>query len=254
VPRQGSEYVRDLALRAAAIGGRTLHAHDRLGLLTAHLTGIPAPTVYDSHEYWKGRDSSNPPSHWVRAIEPALAPRAAAVVTVSNGIARMLKADLRLSTTPLVLRNIPERPKDLAPTIRRARLRERLGLVADAPVAGFCGFITPRGRGIDVMINALDAAPSWHLVLIGPFRGMTPERLRKLCTESGVTDRIHFMNEVPQSELLSLLAEVDVGLCMTPNINSNYRHALPNKLFEYVMAGVGVIATDLPDIADFVSE
>src|SRR5207253_10288792 len=52
---------------------------------------------------------------------------------------------------------------------------------------------------------------------------------------------------VPLSELLANTAEADVGVTLLQDTCENHRLALPNKLFEYIAAGVPVVASALPE-------
>src|SRR4051794_4014354 len=110
-----------------------VHAHDAAmllpGLLGARLTR--AKLVYDSHELATGvpyRDG-----HWaafVRAIERLAVPRAAAVITVTDGIAERMQSLYGLSERPAVVRNVTELEP---PGAARGALRERLA-IGDAPL------------------------------------------------------------------------------------------------------------------------
>lgn len=68
----------------------------------------------------------------------------------------------------------------------------------------------------------------------------------------GLRDRVHFLDPVPPDALLSYTASADVGVTLLEDTCLNHRYALPNKLFEYLMAGIPVLASDLPEIRDVV--
>ena len=74
------------------------------------------------------------------------------------------------------------------------------------------------------------------------------EVLAALIRKRGAADRILVLDSVPLSELLDNTAEADVGVTLLQDTCENHRLALPNKLFEYIAAGVPVIASALPEV------
>jgi glycosyltransferase involved in cell wall biosynthesis len=50
------------------------------------------------------------------------------------------------------------------------------------------------------------------------------------------------------------LTEFDIGLVVTRPLTLNDRLALPNKLFEYLMAGLAVVVPDMPGVGAIVAE
>jgi len=93
------------------------------------------------------------------------------------------------------------------------------------------------------------AVPDAHLVFLGdegePGYGA---ELARLAASSGLDGRVHFAPSVPLEELLAQTAEADVGVSLLEDVCENHRLALPNKVFEYVSAGVPVVASDLPEL------
>ena len=64
--------------------------------------------------------------------------------------------------------------------------------------------------------------------------------------------RIHFLDPVSQDELLSWTAGADIGIVPYPPIDLNSRLCTPNKLFEFIVAEVPILANDLPELRRFV--
>lgn len=229
-----------------------VHAHDAAmllpGLLGARVTG--ARLVYDSHELATGvpyRDGAW--ARFVRLIERVAVPRADAVITVSDGIARRLQELYRLRRRPTVVRNVTDLTPPPAPT---GLLRRRLG-IDDAPVVLHQGAPAP-DRGGEQLIAAMPAVPGAHLVFLGssPFPGYEAG-LRRLANAEGVDDRVHFLPSVPLDRLLDYTADADVGVSLLQDTCDNHRLALPNKVFEYMAAGVPVVVSDLPEVAALVA-
>lgn len=223
-----------------------IHAHDAAmllpGLVGRRLTN--ARLVYDSHElatgvpYRDGRWAA-----FVRVIERVGLPRCAAVITVSDGIADRLQELYELAETPAVVRNVPDVPE--APPTPDGRLRAALG-IGDAPLVLHQGSAAAN-RGVDVLIRALAEVPAAHLVLLGPADSEWPP-LREVAQAAGVVDRVHVLPPVPVDELLAWTADADVGVSLLQDTCENHRLALPNKVFEYVAAGVPVVVSDLPEL------
>ena len=221
-----------------------VHAHDAAmllpGLVGARLAG--ALLVYDSHEL-----ATSVPyrerawTAFVAAVERLVVPRCDAVITVSDGIAHRLRARYRLAADPTVVRNVCELELSGG-----GGLRERMGLNADVPLILHQGAPAP-ARGCEVLIAALGRLPGVHLAFLGDPTGGYGERLGRLARAADVAGRVALLGSVPLPELLAHTAEADVGVTLLQDTCENHRLALPNKLFEYIAAGVPVVASDLPE-------
>jgi glycosyltransferase involved in cell wall biosynthesis len=101
-----------------------------------------------------------------------------------------------------------------------------------------------RGRGIEVFIEAVrQACDNVHFVLVGFGALLDVDGLAKGC------DRVHVHEAVPHHMVVSLVREADFGMCLIEDVSLSDRLCLPNKLFEYALAGVPVIASRLPEIS-----
>lgn len=241
-----------LARRAAACRPDAIHAHDAAmllpGLLAARRAG--ARLIYDSHELATGvpyRRGAWPPV--VSIVERLGAPRADAVIVVSDGIAARLGERYRLRAAPTVIRNLPDLPPPGAAAV--PDLRRDLG-VGDAPLLLHQG-AAAAGRGAETLLQALALLPGAHLLFLG-VEGADAERLDRRATSLGVAARTHLWRPVPPDALLSHTAQADVGVSLLEDSCENHRLALPNKLFEYVAAGLPVVVSDLPEVARLVEE
>jgi glycosyltransferase involved in cell wall biosynthesis len=129
----------------------------------------------------------------------------------------------------------------------RARARAALQLAPEASgelVLGFVGFYRDWHR-LDLVLEALRAPElaAAHLVLVGegPARAELEQRARSL----GIVARVHFVGSRPHAEVPTLLPAFDLGL--VPAINP---YASPLKLFEYMAAGLAVVAPDQPNLRE----
>jgi glycosyltransferase involved in cell wall biosynthesis len=221
-----------------------IHAHDAAmlmpGLLGARLTG--ARLVYDSHELASSVPYRERAWAWfVTAIERAVVPRCAAVITVSDGIAARLRERYRLPATPTVVRNVSA----LQPG-GSGGLRQQLGVGSDDPVVLHQGAPAP-DRGCEVLVDAVAMTDGVHLAFLGDPEPGYGERLLARIRERGIEERVSLLPSVPLNDLLAWTGEADVGVTLLQDSCENHRLALPNKLFEYIAAGVPVVASALPE-------
>jgi glycosyltransferase involved in cell wall biosynthesis len=221
-----------------------VHAHDAAmllpGIVGARLTG--ARLVYDSHELATSVPYRERGWAWfVGMIERLVVPRCAAVITVSDGIAARLRDRYALSTIPTVVRNVCA----LEPN-GRGTLREKLGLGPEAPLVLHQGAPAP-SRGCEVLVDAIAQLEGVHLAFLGDPEPGYGQELSGEIRARGIADRVSFLPNVSLGELLANTAEADVGVTLLQDSCDNHRLALPNKLFEYIAAGLPVVASALPE-------
>ena len=242
-----------LIARVVRLRPDVVHAHDLLmlapALVGARWTG--ARVVYDTHELSTGVPYRRGLVKLLAdAIERVGIGRAAAVVTVSDAIADRLRSLYGLRRPPVVVRNLCALPRPSNGD--GGRLRARLDL-PDAPLVLHQGAVLGR-RGCLTLVRALAQVPAAHLAFLGPCE---PEFERRLWDEAGATgvaDRVHVLPAVPLHELLAHTCDADVGVSLFEPSSENYRLTLPNKVFEYVAAGVPVVGSAVPEVERVVRE
>ncbi len=236
------------AVRAS--GPDVVHAHDAAMLapavLGARLTG--ASLVYDSHELATAVPYRRRTWTWlVAAIESVVVPRCDAVITVSDGIADALMRRYRLARRPAVVRNV-----SALRVAGAGGLRRRLGIDSGTPLVLHQGAPAP-DRGCELLVAAVASLPGVRLAFLGDPEPGYGTLLADEIARRGVGDRVAMLPSVALDGLLAHTSEADVGITLLQDTCENHRLALPNKLFEYVAAGVPVVASALPEIERLVS-
>jgi glycosyltransferase involved in cell wall biosynthesis len=253
------EYWRSMASRLPHLVDRpeVIHAHD-LGTLAAaiRLAGIwdvggsRPRVVFDSHELYVDQNPK-----WTR-IQKLLwrihewrwIKKADLVITVSLGIADTLARRYRLRVRPTVLYNSPD--EDPGPTTQD--VRSDANIKDDWPLIVYVGAVK-QGRGVENLLPALRIWRECHLALVGAGESSHVDLLREQATSLGVADRLHLIDTVPARTLTSYLRTADIGVHPMEDICLNHQLALPNKLFDYVFAGIPVAVSDLREMSRFVT-
>lgn len=220
------------------------HIHDpELLPAAALLKLLGRRVVYDVHEDYSRQLLTK---HYLPAAlrrtlarlaggaEKAVAAKLDAVVAATDTIGARLGAP-----TTVVVRNYPK-AADFAPRYRHDGGPFRL--------AHFSGTLTPE-RGISNNITAMaELGPGYQLILGGRF--VTPAYERQTRTLPGF-QHVRFLGPVPHAAVLQQLRACDAGIiCLLPL--QHYRTSLPVKLFEFMAAGLPVIASDFPLFRDIV--
>jgi glycogen synthase len=219
-----------------------VHANDVDTLpAAALLAGRRSRLVYDAHELYSAfeRDPPRLALGVMRRLEAALARRADAVVTVSEPLADELAAQLALPGRPVVVLNASEvDPEEPGATAASGPLL--------AVYQGAIGF----GRSLEDLLDAIAAAPNVHLRLL--VVRVDPDALRSLVAERGLDGRVAVSPPVGPDGVLRELRTAEVGIIFDRPVTPNARLSLPNKLFEYLMAGLALAVPRLPAMAGIV--
>ncbi|WP_022906167.1 glycosyltransferase [Curtobacterium sp. B18] len=225
-----------LALRS---GARVVHLHDPELIWTIPVLRLAGRTVvYDAHEdlpdqVW-GKDYL---SHRQRAVFAALshvllrvAGTANRVVAATEWTGRRFPADRTVA-----IHNFP---------LERAEDSAQRPLADRAPIVAHVGVLS-RDRGIDVISAAAvhDAFPAdWRVEMVGSIDAATDTSVLRGAEATG---RVRHRGVVGPMEARDLLLDARIGVVpfrRTPVTDQIF----PTKLFEYLAAGLAVIATDVP--------
>jgi len=229
-----------------------VHANDLdmlpLGWAIARRYG--ARLLYDAHELWTdaNRGVSGLVVKGAFYLERFLARRADAVVAVSDFRATAM-AELLDIPKPHVVMNTPyyQALADLEPP---PSLHAELGLPAGTRIVLYQGRYAD-SRGMEEAILSAKYLPH-DVVFVFRGYGASEANMRKLVSDENLSKRVFFVPPVSVTEVVRYAIGADIGLIQYKPVNRNNLYAAPNKLFEYMMAGVPMVAADLPYVRQIV--
>jgi glycosyltransferase involved in cell wall biosynthesis len=206
---------------------------------------------YFSLEFFQGVDQvvSRPVVRWVWYLLERIGIRHAQnVAAVCETTERFLKEEYRLTSTATVL-NVPS-IAEYAGT-GDGRLRRRLGLQPGIPLVVYKGEIADN-RGLLPFVKALQPFDAVHFACIGS--GAFRKAIERAAGDAGCAGRVHFCDPVPSNEFVHYLKDADLGQVIHEGRGVNMMVTLPSKLFDYLHAGIPVIASDGPEISRIVRQ
>jgi len=190
--------------------------------------------VYDSHEYFTEVPEliHRPATRriWLK-LEGYIVPRLKHMYTVNASLARIYRQKYQVDVG--VIRNLPHsRPTPLTSH-------------SSPPILLYQGALN-LGRGIELMVDAMQFLPSYQLWIIG--RGDIEEELRQRVKDLNLEERVIFKGFVPRERLASFTVLATLGMSLEENLGKNYFYASPNKVVDYIQARVPVLVADLPEM------
>jgi glycosyltransferase involved in cell wall biosynthesis len=200
------------------------------------------PQVYDSHEYFTGVPELNnkPLRKWFwKTIEKMMLPGLKHVMTVSGSVAEQYLKEYGIM--PAVIRNLSPASTDIIPYSRR-----ELGIDENHLLLTFQGGGLNIDKGGEELIDAIAMTQDVSLLIVGS--GDILNDLKKKVIEKDLSGKVKFIPKVPWKVLMRYTKSTDAGLSLEKDTNLNYRFSLPNKLFDYISAGIPVITGSLPEI------
>ena len=121
----------------------------------------------------------------------------------------------------------------------------------DSRIVLYHGGLTAN-RGLHHLIEASQWFEGAVLVLMGD--GRLKDELLQLAETLGIRHRVRFVDAVPMEKVVEAVSSADLGVIPIQSTVLSYYYALPNKLFECLMAGVPVATSNFPEMEAIVSK
>lgn len=195
--------------------------------------------VYDTHEYFTEVpeliDRPGTRNIWLR-LEKWLFPKLKKAYTVNASIAQIYQEKYGVDVQ--VVRNLPFQQK-LPPHIIKKNVLIYQGALN-------------LGRGVQLMIEAMEHLPLYELWIFGA--GDLDQALQDFAAKVPWQKRIIFHGRLPFDQLFAWTTQAKLGFSLEEDLGANYHFASPNKVYDYIQAGVPVLVSDLPEMRRTVDE
>lgn len=226
-----------------------LHCNDLntlpIGVIIKKLFNKKIKIVYDAHEY-EINDTPYESKFKIKikyVLEKYFIKYADSVITVSDSIANEYVKLYGINKPYLVMNTPP-----YTEVIKKNLFREKLGISDNQIIFLYQGALC-EGRGIEMLIEAFkDIDINFVIVFMGYG---TLEDLIK--SSSNNYENIYFHEAVSSDVLLDYTSSADFGISTIEDTCLSYRYCLPNKMFEYIMAELPVVVSNLYEMQKLVN-
>lgn len=211
-----------------------------IGVLIKKFFNKNVKIVYDAHEYeTEVNGLKGIQKIVVKKLENYLIPYADKVICVSDAIANEYIKLYDIEKPALVL-NTPLYQK----VEKKDIFREYFDITKEKTIFLYQGALS-NGRGIEILLDTFKSIEDDKSVIV--FMGYGP--LEELIISASKSDQnIYFHNAVSPDVLLDYTASADFGISTIEESCLSYRYCLPNKMFEYLMANISIIVSNLPEM------
>jgi glycosyltransferase involved in cell wall biosynthesis len=236
------------ALSLRARRSEIYYANDLDTLLCAYLLSRlhRSRLIYDSHELYVEciEGSKQTLRSLLRRFEGSLIRRCDAVFTVNRSIAEELSHRYQIAT-PSAIYNCPTRTADIVHDTAE---------VAGRPVRIIYQGIYAADRGLEEIVLSQKDLQHCELYLRILFSNPSDEEgLARLIERENLSGSVRIIPPVAMKDLVRGLSGYDIGIiAYKPACLNNY-YATPNKLFEYMMGGLALASSDLPEIRNVIT-
>jgi glycosyltransferase involved in cell wall biosynthesis len=216
-----------------------------IGVLIKKFYNKNVKVVYDAHEYETQKNGLHGiDKKLVALLERYCIKYADQVITVSDSIAheyvRLYGID-----KPYVVLNTPLKKK----MAKQNLFRDRFNISKKQSIFLYQGNFGP-GRGIEVLLSTFKLIESSSVIIFMGY-GQLENKIKEHASHYR---NIYFHEAVNQTVLLDYTSSADFGIATIENTCLSYYYSLPNKIFEYIMANLAVIVSDLPEIRQVIEE
>jgi len=226
-----------------------IHAHDLntmpIAVYIKLFLNKSVKIIYDAHEYETQMNNlSKKGKKIMYFFEKRLIKYADKIITVSHSIALEYKKLYPTIETPSLILNCP----NYTEISKGNKFREKFKLKDEVTIFLYQGSLN-KGRGLEIIVKVFKEISNKKNVLVMMGYGNLEDYARE---QSAKEENIYFHEAVSPHELMDYTSSADVGIATIENSCLSYYYCLPNKMFEYIMAEIPIIVSNLPEMKKIV--
>ena len=214
-----------------------------IGIIIKKFYNKDTKIVYDAHEYETEMNGlQGMQKKIVKILEKNFIKYVDKTITVSDAIANEYVKLYDIEKPSLVL-NTPMY-KELE---KKNIFREIFKISQEQVIFLYQGSLN-KGRGIEILVDVFRESDINNIIVFmgyGPLEKILQEQAEKY-------QNIYFHEAVSPDILLDYTSSTDFGISTIEDTCLSYHYCLPNKMFEYIMAEVPVIVSNLPEMKKIV--
>lgn len=202
--------------------------------------------VYDTHELETETNGSIGLRKKVaKFMEKSLIKKCDLIFVVSENIADWYAKEYDIQR-PIVVKNAPK----LIKSKKTNYFRKNLSIKDESIIVLYQGGLS-KGRGVDLLLEAFKKREDDKVVIVFMGYGQLEEEIKNASKEK---NNIFFHPAVTPEVVLEYTSSGDIGISFIENTCLSYYYCLPNKLFEYSMAGLPVIVSNMKEMRELVEK
>jgi glycosyltransferase involved in cell wall biosynthesis len=250
-----------------------------LSVAFMHAGRCDAKLVYDSHELYSEQEFSSREKQQWQSIEEKFIGQCDAVITVNPSIAAELEGRYGVKSVHVIFNAIDSTTNFLSAqkvpldetlirpvghllpkgegicssvlSQQNKRFHQVFKLPLERKILLFQGGLS-KGRHLETLVRAMNHIKHQYVDLVILGDGQLRQALERLAHSLGIKHRVHFHSAVPQEQLLEYTQSADAGVIPYQATCLNNYYCTPNKMFEFIAAGLPILGSDLPEINNIV--
>ena len=236
------------SLKKATYDYILIHLVDTLPLAARLKESTNARLIFDCQEYFNGQYETEAQfkRNWVSLTQTRFVPETDVILGTTNVMLNRLRREFLGPRTFFRVRNVPMKKERKVSQQEEETLR----------IVWHGLTVIPKNtRGVHILLEAVAQCNTpVRLFLQGSITDDDRKRLEQMEKDLGIVDKVVLLPPAHPDAIVESLSNYDIGAAGELATQDNQRLTSSNKLFEFISAGLAVLAPDLPGLAETINE